>query len=96
MTARHAIGVYARYLAQGCIAAIHLLDPALLIFAGGLTQNNPALLADLKQELAERLLLPELRRFEICFSQLGYEAGVIGAAAVAKERADSSVQTAAL
>ncbi|MGH9753719.1 MAG: putative N-acetylmannosamine-6-phosphate 2-epimerase [Blastocatellia bacterium] len=84
--ARQAIRTYARYLAKGCMAAIHLLDPALLIFAGGLTQNNPALLADLKQELAERLLLPELRRLEIRFSQLGYAAGVIGAAAVAKEQ----------
>jgi len=90
--ARQAIRAYARYLAKGCVVAIHLLDPALLIFAGGLTQNNPALLADLKRELAEMLLLPELRRLEISFSQLGYEAGVIGAAAIAKEQVGHAVE----
>lgn len=84
--ALHAIRTFARYLARGCAAAIHLLDPALLIFAGGLTQNNPALLEFLKQELAEPLPALELRRLEIRFSPLGYEAGVIGAAAVALER----------
>lgn len=84
--ALHAIRTFARALAKGCAAAIHLLDPALLIFAGGLTQNNPELLVALKQELAELLVAPELRRLKICFSQLGYEAGVIGAAAIAKER----------
>lgn len=84
--ALHAIRTIARALAKGCGAAVHLLDPAMLIFAGGLTQNNPALLVALKQELAELLVAPELCRLEICFSQLGYEAGVIGAAAIAKER----------
>jgi predicted NBD/HSP70 family sugar kinase len=84
--ALHATRTFARALAKGCAAAVHLLDPAMLIFAGGLTQNNPLLLDDLKQELAELLLAPELRQLEICFSPLGYEAGVIGAAAVAKEQ----------
>jgi putative N-acetylmannosamine-6-phosphate epimerase/predicted NBD/HSP70 family sugar kinase len=92
ISARQAIRTYARHLAKGCMAAIHLLDPALLIFAGGLTQNNPVLLADLKRELAGMLLLPELRRLEIRFSQLGYAAGVIGAAAAAKERTGHSVE----
>lgn len=47
---------------------------------------NPALLDALKQELAGVMLAPELRRLEIRFSPLGYEAGVIGAAAFAGER----------
>jgi putative N-acetylmannosamine-6-phosphate epimerase len=84
--ALHAIRTFARYLARGCAVAIHLLDPALLIFAGGLTQNNPALLEALKRELTRAMLAPGLRRLEIRFSQLGYEAGVIGAAAFARER----------
>jgi glucokinase-like ROK family protein len=87
--ARHAIRTLAQHLVKGCVAVIHLLDPARLIFAGGLTQNNPPLLAALKQELTELVLSPELRRLEICFSPLGYEAGVIGAAAIAQERISS-------
>lgn len=84
--ARQAIHTLARHLTKGCAAAIHLLDLSLVILAGGLTQNNPLLLETLQQELTGALLSPELRRLEVCFSQLGYEAGVIGAAAVAKER----------
>lgn len=84
--ARHAIRTLAQHLAKGCAAAIHLLDPSLLVLAGGLTQNNPFLLEFLQQELSGALLAPELRRLKIRFSQLGYEAGVIGAAAVAKAR----------
>ncbi len=84
--ARHAICTLAQPLTKGCAAAIHLLDLSLVILAGGLTQNNPLLLEALQQELTGALLSPELRRLEVCFSPLGYEAGVIGAAAVAKER----------
>ena len=82
----HAIRTLAQHLVKGCAAAIHLLDPSLLVLAGGLTQNNPLLLEFLQQELTGALLSPELRRLKVCYSQLGYEAGVIGAAAVAKER----------
>ncbi|MFN0124401.1 MAG: ROK family protein [Blastocatellia bacterium] len=85
-----AIGVLARWLARGCALAIHLLDPAMLILAGGLTQNNPALPIALQQELAGMLLSPGLRRLEVRVSPLGYMAGVIGAAAAARERMEKA------
>ncbi len=88
--AQHAIRTLAQVLARGCAAVIHLLDPALLVLAGGLTQNNPMLLETLQQELTGTLLAPELRQLKVCFSPLGYEAGVIGAAAAANERFDES------
>lgn len=84
--ALQAIRTLAQFLARGCAAVIHLLDPSLLVLTGGLTQNNPLLLESLQQELTGALLTPELRRLDVRFSPLGYEAGVIGAAAVAKER----------
>ena len=85
-TARSAIKTYARYLAKGCASAIHLLDPSMLVFSGGLTQNNPVLLSDLQEELANQVLILDQRRLKIRFSELGYFGGVIGAAAVALER----------
>ena len=84
--ARNAIRTYAHFLAAGCVSVIHLMDPSLFIFAGGLTQNNPALLSDLEEEVRQRMLVPEARDLRIMFSQLGYFGGVLGAAAVALER----------
>ncbi|MFM8393048.1 MAG: ROK family protein, partial [Acidobacteriota bacterium] len=83
--ASHAIAIYASYLARGCALAINLLDPARLIIAGGLTQNNPRLLEALQMELDRSIIAPRLRRLEVCFSPLGYEAGLIGAAAAARD-----------
>jgi glucokinase len=84
--ARSAIQTYARHLAAGCVSAVNLLDPQALIFAGGITQNNPILLSDLKEEVARRLLVPERRQLQLRFSELGYFGGVIGAAAAALTR----------
>ena len=88
--ARRAVRVYARYLAAGCVAAVHLLNPSLIILAGGIAQDNPALVADLAEEINGRVLLPEARELRVLASQLGYFGGVLGAAAVAAERLDAA------
>ena len=81
-----AIETFAGYLARGCALAVDLLDPARIIIAGGLTQNNPVLLTALRERLNRLTLAPALRGLEVLGSPLGYEAGVIGAAAAAMER----------
>lgn len=84
--ARAAIRTYARYLAAGLASAVHLLDVPLIVLAGGLAQDNPLLLAELRQELPRQVTAAEARRLEVRVSPLGYYAGVLGAAAVAKEK----------
>ncbi len=84
--ATEAIQTFAGYLAHGAALAIDLLDPASLILAGGLVQDNPLLLDFLRRELAQLDLVPDLRRLELRVSSLGYQAGVIGAAAAAMEK----------
>lgn len=81
--ARQAIHTYAKYLAIGCAAIVSLLDPELLVLAGGLAQNNPLLLSVLTDELAKRVTVWQQRKLRVAFSSLGYSAGVLGAAAVA-------------
>jgi glucokinase len=81
--AQQAIHTYAKYLATGCAAIVSLLDPELLILAGGLAQNNPILLNVLTDELAKRVTVWQQRKLRVAFSSLGYAAGVLGAAAVA-------------
>jgi N-acetylmannosamine-6-phosphate 2-epimerase/N-acetylmannosamine kinase len=81
--ARQAIHTYAKYLAIGCAAIVILLDPELLILAGGLTQDNPLLLSAFTEELGQRVTVWPQRKLQVEFSTLGYSAGVLGAAAVA-------------
>lgn len=84
--AREAIRTCARYLARGCATAAHLLDPEMVILGGGLVQNNPILVEELSRELSESVIAWNERRIEVRVSELGYHAGVLGAAAVALER----------
>jgi glucokinase len=84
--AQQAIHTYAKYLAIGCASIVSLLDPEMLILAGGLAQNNPILRSALTHELADRVTVWQQRKLRVEFSPLGYSAGVLGAAAVASAR----------
>ncbi len=86
--ARDAILTYSRYLARGCATLIHLLDPEMLVFSGGLAQRNPDLLKHVGEELADRVLLWPRRHVELHISPLGYYGGVLGAAALAMDMED--------
>jgi predicted NBD/HSP70 family sugar kinase/putative N-acetylmannosamine-6-phosphate epimerase len=89
--ARQAIETYAKYLAIGCAALVNLLDPELLVLAGGFAQNNPLLLTAVTDELAKRVIVWQQRRLRVEFSSLGYSAGVLGAAAVALAAVPESI-----
>ncbi|MBL8212930.1 MAG: putative N-acetylmannosamine-6-phosphate 2-epimerase [Bryobacterales bacterium] len=84
--AREAVLTLARYLAFGTASIVQLLDPELLVLAGGVVQENELLLEALRAELRARLTVPEQRALRVETSGLGYYAGVYGAAAVALER----------
>jgi predicted NBD/HSP70 family sugar kinase len=73
----------AGYLAIGCTSMVNLLDPEMLILAGGLAQDNPLLLQVLTEELETRTTVWRERHLQVVGSCLGYSAGVLGAAAVA-------------
>ena len=90
--ARQAIQTYAKYLAIGCAAIVSLLDPELLVLAGGLAQNNPILLSAVTDELAKHVTVWQQRKLRVEFSSLGYSAGVLGAAAVALAGVAESIQ----
>lgn len=81
--ARRALREYAGYLGRGCASIVHLLDPEMIILSGGLAQENPLLLEDLRDELSRRVMAWEHRGLRIEASTLGYFGGVLGAAAIA-------------
>lgn len=85
--AEQAMRSYAARLAQGCATLIHVFDPELIVLGGGIAQDNPRLVAALREEVDRRVFARDARRIRIEASRLGYEAGVLGAAAVALELA---------
>ncbi|MBS1829344.1 MAG: putative N-acetylmannosamine-6-phosphate 2-epimerase [Acidobacteria bacterium] len=75
----------AEYLARGCAAVVHAYDPSVLVIGGGLAVNNERLFELLRERLPELVFAWERRGTKVMASGLGYEAGVMGAAAVALE-----------
>jgi glucokinase len=69
-------------LARGLASLIHAYDPELIVIAGGIAQSNPKLIALLEARLAQLVFAWEKRHVRIAGSTLGYEAGVLGAAAL--------------
>jgi glucokinase len=82
-TAQSAIQMLARHLAIGCASIVNLLDPEMVILAGGLVQDNSLLLKAFGEELARRVTVWPERHLQVQASAFGYSAGVLGAAAVA-------------
>ena len=88
-TARCAIQALAKHLAIGGASIVNLLDPELLILAGGLAQNNSHLVTAFTEELKKRVTVWPARHLRVQASALGYSAGVLGAAAVASSAMDA-------
>ncbi len=82
-TAQCALKELAKYLGIGCTSIVNVLDPQMVILAGGLVQNNPLLVKLLTEELAKHVTVWPQRRLQVQASALGYWAGVLGGAAVA-------------
>jgi glucokinase len=85
--AGEAVRRLSRYLAQAVASMVQLLDPELIVLAGGLVECNPLLVDTFAGEIANLVTVPDQRKLRISTSKLGYHAGVLGAAAVVLERA---------
>lgn len=74
---------YAGWLARGLVPAIHLLDPEVVVLAGGIAAAHPELVEMVERELAERTLAWDCRSVAVRISDAAEYAGVRGAAAMA-------------
>jgi glucokinase len=72
----------ARYLGVGLANLINLVNPEVVVIAGGVTRAGSALLDPLRAEVRRRAFLPAVSACRIVPAELGSEAGVIGAAGV--------------
>ncbi len=76
----------AEVLAVLCVNALHCTEPEKIVFAGGMIAAGKPLLDRIKFYFKQHIwkIKPE-DSVEICFATLGEDAGIIGAAALAKE-----------
>jgi glucokinase len=83
-----AIAAYARageYLGIALANFLHIFDPSIVIFGGGVSQSGELLLVPLKTSLHERVFNPRyLENLIITTAALGDDAGLLGALALAQ------------
>ncbi len=69
-----------RYLGLGASNIMHLVNPQVVVFSGGVTAAGDMLMAPLRDEARKRTLEASARNVKICFAELPNDAGIIGAA----------------
>ncbi len=82
---------YARWVALGIVNLINVLDPEIVVVGGGLAEAADVVLTPIRRWAAELLFSPEHRpppRIEV--AALGEQAGAIGAALIARDRAQTT------
>jgi len=75
----------AKALALLCVNVHHVTEPRKIVFAGGMIAAGDVLLDGIRENFCEQLWKVKDESVEICFATLGEDAGIIGAAALAKE-----------
>lgn len=71
-------------LAVGCTNVVNAFNPALLILGGGIIDSTPEMFLTLEMDIRQHALIAATEGLEVVTSKLGKDAGVIGAAALAK------------
>jgi len=72
------------YLAAGIVSIINGLNPGMLVLGGGIIEGMPDLFAMVEPIVRSHALPPALERLRISRAALANQAGVIGAAALAR------------
>ncbi|MCL2562467.1 MAG: ROK family protein [Oscillospiraceae bacterium] len=84
-TANAVVIDYLRYVAVGLANLINVLDPAVIVIGGGISAQGEAILAPIREILAEYVLGGVLR-CKVVAATLGNDAGIIGAALLGAEK----------
>ncbi|MCF6150148.1 MAG: ROK family protein [Candidatus Kuenenia sp.] len=68
------------YLGIAIVNIIHILNPEVIVLAGGMIGSGELLMNPMKRTIEKRVLKASYKDTKIVFSQLGTDAGIIGAA----------------
>jgi len=74
-----------RYLATGVVSIVNAFNPCRLILGGGVIEGIPELIQLVKDAVQPRALEASVEKLDIVKAALGYDAAVIGAAALAQD-----------
>lgn len=77
--AKKVVDKYLRYVAEGIIDIINVLQPEVIAIGGGISKEGDTLLNPVK-EIVEKEMFSDKAGTRICMAQLGNDAGIIGAA----------------
>ncbi len=80
-----------RLLALACINVCHLVDPQMIVLAGGMSKAGNFLIRDVNRYFRANWWKMTKPTAKIALAQLGNDAGAIGAAGVAKEAYERDV-----
>lgn len=82
-----------QYLGVSVATVVHLLAPDVIVFGGGLIEAMPDFMLPEIRKQAQKRILPSMQNvYEIVEAKLGDDAGVMGAAALAKQAAEADVK----
>jgi glucokinase len=76
------------YLAMACVNVCHFTDPQMIVLAGGMSQAGDFLVGHVVKHFKEQWWKMAPAGVNIALAKLGNDAGVIGAAGVAKDAFD--------
>ena len=76
---------FIKYLARGIVNVLLLLDPERIAIGGGVSGAGDYLLNRLSKEVEKQYFLSDFSDVELVISELGNDAGIIGAALAAKD-----------
>lgn len=75
----------AKTLGLLCVSMLHVTQPQRIVFAGGMIAAGDFLLDKIKYFFNKYIWTMQQESLEICFAQLGEDAGIYGAGALARE-----------
>jgi glucokinase len=75
----------AYYLGVGAMNMMHLIDPDMIVFAGGMTAAGEPFLNQIKHYIKELAFPVPAEKTIVRYAKLGSDAGMIGAAACARQ-----------
>ncbi len=84
------VDLTARYLAVGCDIAVNVVDPDVIVFTGGMTEAGDLLMGPVEKYARERFFPRPKEHTRLALTELGGDAGIIGAALCARDMLETS------
>jgi glucokinase len=85
MIAKKIVDRTAYYLAVGAMNIMHIIDPDMIVYGGGMTAAGEPFLDLIKEYIHELAFPVPATKTDVRYAQLGSDAGFIGAAACARQ-----------